>query len=87
MANNVSMYAGVFSLIQSKIEDEKRLANPYHRGRVAAFRFVLDLLQEHFKPYYTVDVPHRTVYLRPIDGKRLADADGAVYDSFMVRPL
>ncbi len=48
-----------------------------------------------YRPYYTVDVPHRTLELRETTDHAcssygqpvLVDRDGQAYDSWMVRPL
>ncbi len=76
-------------IIEDAVRDEERLPQDFHVGRVHAFRFVLDLLDEEtFRPFYTVDVPHRTVELKRTDDPRtLVDRSGDVFERGMVKPL
>ena len=63
--------------------------NIYSRGRRAAFVLVLEMLaQEEYRPFYTVDEPHRIVNLRETDQYGvLVDATGEEYEHWMVRAL
>jgi len=76
-------HAHVLTALRLAIDEESQMPDDaWYRGRVSALRYAVDLLGG-YEPFYTVDEPHRTVYLD--DG--LMDHAGQVYDRCMVRPL
>lgn len=60
----------------------------YSHGRRSAFKLVLEMITDEYRPYYTVDEPHRIINLRETEQHGvLVDVTGEEYEHFMVRPL
>lgn len=46
LSNKIMKFLSLQKILKEKIQDEKHLKNEWHEGRVSAFKFILEIIEE-----------------------------------------
>lgn len=49
LSTQIMNFLSLQKLLKEKIQDEKHLKNEWHEGRVSAFKFILEILEDDGK--------------------------------------